>query len=99
MLTAIQRLQYLFSGSRMDRPAIRSTAPGAVPARFRLPDRSLRELHTAQQETGPDDLLVEGTGRHESRLRAWHVQLDRRDQDERRDPGPGYRKAPPTWLG
>ena len=45
------------------------------------------------------DLLVEGTGRHQSRVRARNVQLDRRDQDERRDPGPGRRKASPARLG
>ena len=71
----------------------------AVPARLRLPDRCVRELHPAQQEAGPDDLLVEGAGRHESRVWARDVQLDRRDQDERRDPGPGRRKAPPARLG
>ena len=47
----------------------------ALPARLRLPDRCVRELHPAQQEAGPDDLLVEGAGRHESRVRAWNVQL------------------------
>ena len=57
------------------------------------------KLHPAQQEAGPDDLLVEGTGRDESCLRARDLQLNRRDPDERRDFGSDRRKAPPARLG
>jgi hypothetical protein len=52
-----------------------------------------------KKKTGPDDLLVEGARCHQSRVRTWNVQLNRRHQDERRDLGPGGRKTAPTRLG
>jgi hypothetical protein len=59
----------------------------------------IRQLHPAQQETRPDDLLVEGAGCHESCIWTRNVQLDRCDQDERRDIGPCRGEAAPTRVG
>ena len=72
---------------------------GAFPAWVHVPYRRIRQLHPSEQEAGPDHLLVEGAGRHESRVRTRDIQLNRCDEDERRDLGPSHGQDPPARLG
>ena len=61
---------------------------GAFLGGVHVSDRRLRQLHSAAEAAGSHRLLVEGAGRHESRLRTRNLQLDRCDEAERRDLGP-----------